>query len=301
MEVIQLKFLLKLLGQTDCRAPISKLQPSEKTSVSERDKICRQLTDKGIVSHSREIKKFKIEAAGKNLLSQDRSSLPFTEKHFLVLEACKEKSATPGEVKKLSSEERQNLIQELEEKGFIKAEKTRIKEVWLTDEGYEYLRDEHSLTGTSNISLNLLQNYINFLRKAFHNSSNLAPSGQLNASVPEPTLIGTHTAPSDSLSESNKPNDEDILQIIQDLDHQLGTENYLPIFHLRQKLQPPLSRDELDQALYRLQRQDKIDMSSLVEAIHYTSEQIQAGIPQDTGSPLFFIMLKREDSDSLLL
>lgn len=298
MEVIQLKFLLKLLGQTDYRAPISKLQPSEKTSVAERDRICRQLTDKGIVSHSREVKKFKIEAAGKSLLSQDRSSLPFTEKHFLVLEACKEKSATPGEVKKLSSEERQNLIQELEEKGFIKAEKIQIKEVWLTNEGREYLRDEHSLTGTSNISLNLLQNYINFLRKAFHDSSNFNLVSQLGTKKSEHTSIDTPTDPS---SESNKPSDDEILQVIKDLDHQLGTENYLPIFHLRKKLQPLLSRDELDQALYSLQRQDKIELSSLVEAIHYTSEQIQAGIPQNTGSPLFFIMLKQKDSTSLLL
>jgi hypothetical protein len=64
--------------------------------------------------------------------------------------------------------------------------------------------------------------------------------------------------------------DEQILQIIEKLDSELGTENYLPIFHLRQKLQPPMSRDELDQALYRLQKIDKIELRGLVHAQDYT-------------------------------
>ena len=79
--------------------------------------------------------------------------------------------------------------------------------------------------------------------------------------------------------------------MIQNLDRELATDNYLPIFYLRQKLQPPLSREEVDQALYRLQRNDKIELSSLQEAIAYTPEQIEAGIPQDIGGPLFFIIV----------
>ncbi|MGB7059636.1 MAG: hypothetical protein WBD58_18175, partial [Geitlerinemataceae cyanobacterium] len=67
-------------------------------------------------------------------------------------------------------------------------------------------------------------------------------------------------------------------------------DNYLPIYHLRQQLQPPLSREELDRSLYQLQRDDTIELSSLQEAIHYTSEQIDAGIPQQIGGPLFFII-----------
>ncbi|NEO79496.1 MAG: transcription factor RcaD, partial [Moorea sp. SIO4G3] len=73
---------------------------------------------------------------------------------------------------------------------------------------------------------------------------------------------------------------------------ELGTENYLPLFHLRQKLQPPLSREELDKALYSLQAEDKIDLSALQEANMYTEEQIEAGIPQNTGGRLFFIMVQ---------
>jgi hypothetical protein len=79
------------------------------------------------------------------------------------------------------------------------------------------------------------------------------------------------------------------LQIIQNLDQELGTGNYLPIFHLRQKLQPPLSREDLEEALYRLEGNDQIELSALVEASRYSKEQINAGIKQRTGSPLFFI------------
>ena len=73
------------------------------------------------------------------------------------------------------------------------------------------------------------------------------------------------------------PTDQEILQTIQDLDQQLGTENYLPIFYVRQKLQP-LSREQLDQRLYHLQRNDQIELSSLQEATAYTCEQTDAGI-----------------------
>ncbi|MEL6321843.1 MAG: hypothetical protein AAFQ57_14530, partial [Cyanobacteria bacterium J06626_14] len=56
-----------------------------------------------------------------------------------------------------------------------------------------------------------------------------------------------------------------------------------------QSLQPPLTRDELDQALYRLQRNDMIELSSLQESAAYSSEQVDSGLKQDIGGPLFFI------------
>jgi len=55
----------------------------------------------------------------------------------------------------------------------------------------------------------------------------------------------------------------------------MNTENYLPIFHLRQRTS--LSREKLDQALYRLQQNDQIELSSL-QHVTYTPEQIDAGI-----------------------
>lgn len=279
MELIELKFVLKLLGHEGYWASISEINLNRATRAPERDKTCRALADRGIVAYSREVQKFEIASAGKALLQQDATQLPISEQHLLVLKACAEKSITPGEVTKVPATERQDVIQDLEAKGFIEVKKDKIKEVWLTNQGCDYLKDKYDRSGTALISLNLLQNYLRFLRKGYQIT----------------TSKGTEISGSESVltvsTSLEKPSDEELLQTIQNLDRELGTDNYLPIFHLRQKLQPPLSRDELDQALYRLQRQDKIDMSSLQEGIHYSVEEIEAGILQPIGGSLFFIVV----------
>jgi len=71
---------------------------------------------------------------------------------------------------------------------------------------------------------------------------------------------------------------------IRDLDRQLNTE-ITPIFSFAPKLEPAVA-EKLDQALYRLQQNDKIELSSLQHVTAYTPEQID-GIPQDIGGPLF--------------
>lgn len=272
MQASELKFLLKLLGYEGYRAPISKLAVSDKAPASERDKICRELGERGIVDYSRHVSRFKISSAGKALLKLE-GEIPLTKEQMFILNACKTSSKTAGDLKKIPASDRQSLIQDLEAKGLLEVEKSAIKEVWLTERGAEYLREEYHPSGNPTISLNLLGNYLTFMRKG--NQIVSAPPS------PAPTTPGFN----------EKPTDDEILQTIRDLDHTLGTNNYLPIFHLRQVLQPPLSRDELDQALYRLQRRDILELSALVEAIHYTSEQIQTGIPQDAGGPLFFLIV----------
>jgi hypothetical protein len=175
--------------------------------------------------------------------------------------------------------EREGILESLAERGLIEAE-TKIKktkaEVWLTQRGIEYLQDEYDPKGSATISLDLLNNYLRFLRKFLQ----VKPE---RVSPPLPIDGESLVEPIGDLS------DEEILQIIQKLDRELGTDNYLPIFHLRQKLQPGLSREDLDQTLYRLQRNDKIELRALVHAQDYTHEQVNAGISQRSGSPLFFI------------
>lgn len=280
MKAIELKFLLKLLGQPNYRALLSKLNPGEKTKAADRAKICRDLASRELIDYSREITKFKIEPAGKALLKQEIEELPLTEAQLLVLTACEKAAISPTSLKKLPAEERQPIIQELQAKGFIKAEKEQIKEVWLTDRGSEFLRDECSPGGTSTISLNLLKNYLDFLRKS---TSLTRTSVHQQPEKIEPPVASNKPA--------NKPDDDEVLDLIEGLDQELKTENYLPIFYVREKLQPPFSRDELDQVLYRLQSTEKLELSSLVETVHYTPEQIQAGIPQESGGPLFFLQI----------
>jgi hypothetical protein len=111
----------------------------------------------------------------------------------------------------------------------------------------------------------------------------------MSNSLPEPTTTIVPTDSESPVVTIINLTDEEILHTIQKLDRELGTDNYLPIFHLRQTLQPPLSRDDLDKALYRLQAKDQIELSSLAEPDKFTSEQFNAGIPRRRGGVLFFI------------
>jgi predicted transcriptional regulator len=282
MEVQELKFLLDLLGSPDYRAPITQIKPNPKTKAMERDAICRALADRELVGYSEEILNFSISPAGKSLLQLDPARLPIAEAEVSILRACAESTITPAQTD-IQAATRQSVIQGLAEKGLIKAEKSQITEVWLTPRGQEYLREEYNPSGTLPVvSLDMLTNYVRFLRKSLRSPEvSVMPSSSLSltpGSSPE-VLV-------------SKPlSDDEIVRLIQELDREFATDNYLPIFYLRQRLQPPLSREELDCTLYRLQRSDRIELSSLQEAISYSPEQIESGISQDIGGPLFFIIV----------
>lgn len=264
LETKELKFLLKLLGKKGYRASISELKPNEKTLTSERDRIFRHLQQRELVDGTEDVTHLKLDPAGKELLKISAEQSLLTLQELKVLRACETGVITPGKTG-VPSRDRAAVIQSLLDRGVIQAAKTQIKEVWLTERGKEALAQDYDPSSGGNLTLSkkMLSDYLKFLRK-FLASEATPPAGR-------------------------KPTDEEILQLAVKLDKQLGTDNYLPIFHLREKLQPPLLREELDEALYRLQGQDKIELSSLVEANAYTPEQVEAGIPQPIGGSLFFI------------
>jgi predicted transcriptional regulator len=252
---------------------LSKITPNSQTSATERERICRKLRDRDLVECSYEVTKLKITSPGKALLKSDSTELPVTDKELKVLRASEKEKISPGKTG-VSAAERGEIIQRLVDRGLIELE-TKVKEVWLSERGKEYLREEYTSKGSQPVlSLDMLNNYLRFLRK----------SGRVQMDKhQQPQQTPSATAP------MNQPSDEQILQVIRDLDQKLGTGNYLPIFHLRQKLEPPLSSEDLDEALYRLEGNDQIELSALVEASRYSQEQINAGIKQRSGSPLFFI------------
>ncbi len=291
MEVKELKFLLKLVGRENYQGKINELKPNSKTKISETEKICRTLCDRELVACSETITEIKIHSAGKALLQVDADNLPVTADELKILKACATKEITPGKTKVTPAEKREELITSLVERGLITATATKIEQVRLTERGKKTLLEEYNAKGTGLVlSLDLLDNYVRFLRKNLCSGSSQAQitvneEANSNGKQPQVTTNGQNS------NNGKKPNDEEILQTIIGLDRELGTNNYLPIFHLRNKLQPPLSRKELDDALYRLQRQDKLELGSLVEAVRYTKEQVEAGIPQDVGGSLFFLMV----------
>lgn len=272
METNELKFLLKLLGCTNYRSSLS--ASTFNVFKGEKNKICKSLGDRELVDYTREIATVKILPPGQALLKLDTAQVPITDKELKVLEKISKTAGkiTPSKITSPKAAERDAILKTLSERGLIEVEiqKAKSAEVWLTERGIAELRDDFIPKKGSNpiISGDLLNNYLRFLRKSL----------RVKPEPPPPP-------------EGEAVSDEEILQIIENLDKELGTENYLPIFHLRQKLQPPLSRDELDQVLYRLQRNDQIELSSLQEVIAYTPEQIDAGIPQNIGGSLFFITL----------
>ncbi|WP_424095376.1 hypothetical protein [Moorena producens] len=278
LEVSQLKFLLKLLSKPDYRALITEAKPNSKTSAGERDRICQALCDRNLIESNQEITKIQITDAGKELLNQDQAEVPMSTKERKILKACETEPTTPAKTNVKPAKTRKEIMDSLIERGYITVAETKFKDVWITETGIEYLLNNYKPVGRGNINLSktMLADYIDFLRKQLPNSTSTISESDGNST---PALVNPH-------------NNEEILQIIKDLDQELGTENYLPLFHLRQKLQPPLSREELDKALYSLQAEDKIDLSALQEANMYTEEQIEAGIPQNTGGRLFFIMVQ---------
>ncbi|MCL2930856.1 MAG: hypothetical protein MGG11_00695 [Trichodesmium sp. MAG_R03] len=268
MNIKYLKFILKLLGYKNYQVSISKIHPEQEMKVSERDDICYRLCDQGLVKFTREVTKINIAPLGKLLLDSKKAASSLTEEELKLLKATAKGTIAPGETG-IAATYRQAVITDLLDQGLIEVVNQKIKEVWLTEKGKQFLCQEYSSHSTAKeISLKMLSDYLQLMRTNYHQQNKQVFSG----------------------GSDNKPTDSEILATIKDLDHNLGTDNYLPIFHLREKLQPSLSRAELDRALYRLERSDQIELSSLQEVRCYTLEQIEAGIPQNIGGRLFFII-----------
>lgn len=254
MDIDCLKFLVRLYECNQHRVYLAKWQ-----NFTEKNQVCEQLRERGLVDFTREIATVKITPAGQSLLNLTTINLPISEIELKVLQKIGKCSDSPSKInlrmkgKSLKAAERQLIIDDFCEKGLISTttKKKRNKcEVWLTQKGLECLQQVNDY------------------------------------------FLAWKSIPNNATKKTKeKPSDETILQTIIQLDQELGTNNYLPIFHLRKALQPPLSREELEQALYRLQGKDKIELSTLAEVKAYSLEEIDTGISQPVGGSLFFIIV----------
>ncbi|MFZ4665578.1 MAG: hypothetical protein ACOYME_04055 [Prochlorotrichaceae cyanobacterium] len=268
ISAIELKFMLRLLASPDYRLPLGEIRLQTNTSPAERDRLCRQLQEKGWVGVSETIQQFSLAAPGRVVLKLDGAALPLTPDERSILVACQTQLMTPEQLPPtVPSADRLRLLGNLVDRGFLKIKKLQITDVWLTPEGIKYLRDDCQPQGhTPWLSGDLLNHYLQFLRSAF-----------------DPSQSDRYTL--------LKPDANQVIHTIQKLDRELNTDNYLPLFYLREQLQPPLQREELNQLLYELQRSDRLELVSIQEVSAYTSHQLKAGIPQATGGLLFFVSL----------
>ena len=302
MEVRELKFLLKLAALPEYKGKVSELKPTSRIKIADAEKICRRLHDRTLVDCQEQVTKFKLSSVGKALLKLNLEELPLTIAEVQILQACSQEAITPQKIKVTPVETRNKLIDSLMERGLITVVATKIKQVWLTDRGKKYLLTEYNPQGNYPVlSLDLLHNYLYLFRK----NNSLATTNGLKLVNKTNKIVNYEADNQKNYFSSNHGktqliSDEQVLQTICDLDRQLNTNNYLPIFYLREKLQTFLSREELDLVLYRLQRQDKLELSSIVESSKYTREQLKAGIPQNVGGCLFFLIVVRANSSSPL-
>jgi len=266
MDINELKFLLKLL---DCKENRAYLASSAFRNFPDKEKIAVKLAADGLIDLAEEIATVKIAPPGIALLNLPLDRLPIDRVEFQILDRI---SRYPGieakqinikiKEKQLRLKEIKKILASLSDRGLIVVEKELKKqkaEILLSPKGKECIEK--------------VNKYFQSLRRL--------PGENIDKMIVEAA----------DPSKDVRLSDEVILQTIRDLDAKLGTDNYLPIFYLRQELQPPLSREELDRSLYNLQRHDKIELSSLQEGMHYSSEQLEAAIYQGVGRRLFFIIV----------
>lgn len=269
---LELKFLLRLLTFADYSGLISQIRLNQKTAAAERDRVCQTLCSKGLVGFSEVIKRFGITPAGRTLLNLDTSALPVTPDELLILRSSLKGLRSPADLPtKVPAASRQRLLQGLLQRGLIKVHSNQIKAVWLTAQGRQFLLTDCQPQGHApTLSLSLLGTYLQFLRQHW-SAGNSAPLAEPAAAVSAIT------------------NPTELLHLIAELDQVHGGENYLPLFHLRQAAQLP--RPTLDQMLYQLQRDNRIELGTLQEVGAYSPQQLEAGIAQDVGGSLFFVSL----------
>ena len=80
------------------------------------------------------------------------------------------------------------------------------------------------------------------------------------------------------------------LEVIKSLKEEF--QNHIPLFEIRNRLKH-LTREQQDEQIYFLSRNDTVQLSKLSEPWIYTEEQRSAGIiPTALGGNLFFVSLK---------
>lgn len=317
MDANAVKFLLNLLSFPNYRAPLKEVKPTPKMKAATRNKICRELGDRQLVAYSQQIKTIRISRQGRTWLKSTKLQGKLTSAELQVLQACLPARISPAETG-LSADILENVVARLTQGNLLLVE-TEINQVWLTEAGQKFLIEDYDPSNQAgSLPFNMLADYLRLVRQFYQQSapkiinqhfeqvkenSPPPPNFPRNISLNELDILqtirqldmhlGSLNSPSINLTTEIPPkvtSDEEILATIYQLDQELGTDNYLPIFHLREKLQGSMSRSELDQALYRLQKNQKIKLKSLEEVLYYSPEYFEAAIPQDQGWALFFIV-----------
>lgn len=160
----ELKTLLKLLGQAGYCAPLDELKPSPKMPQAELLAIAQSLQILGFVDYQSQIERFSISPRGRALFQLELAARPVTPDEWRVLQSCQKGPISVAQIAaKVPLVARQGLLQNLEQRSFIKVLRQGATDVQLTRSGAAFLRSYRPSGSQAVLSLDLLSHYLNFM------------------------------------------------------------------------------------------------------------------------------------------
>lgn len=160
----ELKFLLKLLGHEDYLAPLELLKPSPKVAKADLLAIAQSLQAQDLIDYRSEIERFSITQRGRALFKIELAARPATPDEWRVLQSCRKGAIVVEQISaKVPHEARQDLLQNLEQREFIKVLRRGAADVKLTLAGKAFLRRYRPSGCQAVLSLDLLTHYLNFM------------------------------------------------------------------------------------------------------------------------------------------
>ncbi|MEL6249168.1 MAG: hypothetical protein AAFR15_14295 [Cyanobacteria bacterium J06627_15] len=281
LTAVERKFLDELWAQPGYRAEIETIRPNPKTSATDRDRICQQLYDRELVDYTYDVTQFAIAPSGRLLLNLQTTSLPLTPMELWTLRACRSHSISPARLPaKVPVQDRQRVIRQLASRRLLTLKKQRIQQVWLTLAGQRLCQRARFSTDRMPVSRPLM--------------ASQQPGNDIHPDKLDRSLLNI-TEPGKIQPDDIQP--DDVLAWIHQLDEQVGTHNALPIFRLREWLQPPLTRSQVDQHLQTLQHQGRVELTALQDVSLYSDRQLAEGMQIESerlGYPglwMFFVGL----------
>ncbi len=265
LELAHIKLLLKLVAfPSDAGAINAKgMAPNSKTSLTLCRRLARELARHELIEAPPQIIKIHTTEAGTQAAFDPAIPLEPTVRR--LLKDARRGGITPRhQATRALGADPEPPLRQLERQGLVTLDEA-IHWIRLTEAGRRFLREDYRPTQTSGqFTPQMLGNYAAFLR---------AELGTTPPAIPPKTLDA-----------------EALYQTVERL-QQDAPGGLVPLYAVREAVEPPLDRASTDAHLYALAREDRIELITVQEQSNFTPQQLAAGIPQRVGGPLFYVTI----------